>query len=44
MALWIMVVQAICRPAEAAIGWHSWRMVLEKRETLQLPPGRKPPC
>ena len=28
-----MVVQAICRPAETAIGWHSWRMPLEKRET-----------
>ena len=33
MALWFMVVQAICRPAETAIGWHSWRMPLEKRET-----------
>ncbi|CAL8397637.1 unnamed protein product [Boreogadus saida] len=33
MALWTIVAHTICRPAETAIGWHSWRMALEKRET-----------
>ena len=28
-----MVAQAICRPAETAIGWHNCKMALEKRDT-----------